>query len=202
MSDVYPPYGRVGDAADLGKLVRAHRKNQGLALKDTARLAALGIRFLSEFERGKETAEIGKVLKTLDALGLDVYVERRPTHHRSLAEVKADYQPDDPDALHLPPSLACVSRPALLDIIQHFGIARLSLFGSLARGAMQANSDVDLLVEFAAGRTPPLSGMMKIRDAFSELFDGRVVDVATTAILNNPYRRRQIERELIEIYAA
>ena len=35
------------------------------------------MRFLSEFERGKETAELGKVLAALAALGLDVFVEPR-----------------------------------------------------------------------------------------------------------------------------
>jgi hypothetical protein len=35
------------------------------------------MRFLSEFERGKETAEIGKVLKALRTLGLEVIIQPR-----------------------------------------------------------------------------------------------------------------------------
>ena len=35
------------------------------------------MRFLSEFERGKDTAEIGKVLAALAALGLEVVVKPR-----------------------------------------------------------------------------------------------------------------------------
>ncbi len=34
-------------------------------------------RFLSEFERGKETAEIDKVLKVLRTLGLEVVIKPR-----------------------------------------------------------------------------------------------------------------------------
>jgi len=202
MSEESPRYGRVQDAAALGKLVRAHRKDRGLALKDISQLAALGIRFLSEFERGKETAEVGKVLKTLDALGLDVYVKRRSVYELAVAEQVADYRLDDIPALHLPSSPGGVSRQALLNIIRHYGIRRLSLFGSAARNELERHSDIDLLVEFETGHSPALSGIMKIREAFSDLFDGRAVDVATAAILNNPYRRRQIERDRVEIYAA
>jgi transcriptional regulator with XRE-family HTH domain len=57
--------------------VRAHRKQRGLTLETVSGLGNLSIRFLSEFERGKETAEIGKVLKALRTLGLEVIVRPR-----------------------------------------------------------------------------------------------------------------------------
>lgn len=69
--------GHVKTAEDLGKLVRAHRKQLDLTLESVSGLSNLGVRFLSEFERGKETAEIGKVLKALYVLGLDVVVQPR-----------------------------------------------------------------------------------------------------------------------------
>ncbi len=71
-------YGRISTTEDLGHLVRAHRKSKGLTLETAAGLGNLSIRFLSEFERGKETAEIGKILKALRALGLEVIVQPRP----------------------------------------------------------------------------------------------------------------------------
>jgi len=37
----------------------------------------VSVRFLSELERGKETAEVGKVVKTLRAMGLDLFVNAR-----------------------------------------------------------------------------------------------------------------------------
>ncbi len=70
-------YGRISTTEDLGHLVRAHRKSKGLTLETAAGLSNLSIRFLSEFERGKETAEIGKTLKALRTLGLDVIVHPR-----------------------------------------------------------------------------------------------------------------------------
>jgi HTH-type transcriptional regulator/antitoxin HipB len=70
-------YGAVRSAEELGRLVRAHRKNRQLTLETVSGLANFSPRFLSEFERGKETAEIGKVLKALRTLGLEVIIQPR-----------------------------------------------------------------------------------------------------------------------------
>lgn len=77
-------YGAVQTAEELGRLARAHRKHRRLTLETVSGLGNLSTRFLSEFERGKETAEIGKVLKALRTLGLEVIIQPRgratPTH--------------------------------------------------------------------------------------------------------------------------
>ncbi len=70
-------YGRIQTTEDLGQLVRAHRKGKRLTLETVSGLGNLSTRFLSEFERGKETAEIGKVLKALRILGLEIIVQPR-----------------------------------------------------------------------------------------------------------------------------
>ena len=70
-------YGAVHSAEELGRLVRAHRKNRRLTLETVSGLGNLSPRFLSEFERGKETAEIGKILKALRTLGLEVIIQPR-----------------------------------------------------------------------------------------------------------------------------
>lgn len=95
-----------------------------------------------------------------------------------------------------------VSRAALQALAQHFRIRRLLLFGSAARGELGPDSDIDLLIEFEGGRAPSLGGMVEIQEAFATLFGGRKVDVATPSILNNPYRRRAIERDMKVLYAA
>jgi len=71
------PYGTVRTTEELGRLARAHRKQRHLTLETVSGLGNLSIRFLSEFERGKETAEIGKVLKALRTLGLEVIIQPR-----------------------------------------------------------------------------------------------------------------------------
>lgn len=73
------PYGTIRTVEELGRLARAHRKQRRLTLEAVSGLGNLSPRFLSEFERGKETAEIGKVLKALRTLGLEVIVQPRGT---------------------------------------------------------------------------------------------------------------------------
>lgn len=64
-------------AADVGTAVRKKRKKDGLTLADAAALCGVGYRFMSDLENGKETVQVGKVLKVLTALGLDMTIEAR-----------------------------------------------------------------------------------------------------------------------------
>lgn len=50
-----PQFGEIKSAADLGKLIRKFRKSQELTLEKISGLTNVGMRFLSELERGKET---------------------------------------------------------------------------------------------------------------------------------------------------
>ncbi len=77
MKRLDPLYGKVQTAGELGGLARAHRQQRRLTLATVSGLGNLSPRFLSEFERGKETAELGKVLKALRLLGLEVIVRPR-----------------------------------------------------------------------------------------------------------------------------
>ncbi len=70
-------YGVIQTTEELGRLARAHRKSKHLTLETISGLGNLSTRFLSEFERGKETAEIGKVLKALRILGLEIVIQPR-----------------------------------------------------------------------------------------------------------------------------
>lgn len=74
-----PEYGIVLSVAELGRIARAHRKNRRLTLETVSGLGNLSPRFLSEFERGKETAEIGKILKALRTMGLEIVIQPRGT---------------------------------------------------------------------------------------------------------------------------
>ncbi len=78
-TDTRQTSGRVFQSiAEMGRFLREKRKQAGLRnLEGAAKLFSVGKRFLSEFERGKETAEIGKVLGVLHGLGLDLAVVPR-----------------------------------------------------------------------------------------------------------------------------
>lgn len=62
----------IGDTKTLGKLIRKHRKSIGLTQLDAAGLCGVGERFLSELERGKASASIGKALQVIKRLGLKI----------------------------------------------------------------------------------------------------------------------------------
>lgn len=59
--------------AELGAVLRAQRKAQGLTLEQLSGLSGLGMRFLSELERGKASAELGKTLEVARMLGMDCF---------------------------------------------------------------------------------------------------------------------------------
>ncbi len=59
----------------IGKLIRETRKTQGLRQDELAAASGVGLRFLVELERGKETAQIGKTLAVLSALGCTIAIK-------------------------------------------------------------------------------------------------------------------------------
>ncbi len=54
----------------IGHVVREARKRQGLRQDELAGAANVGLRFIVELENGKPTAQIGKVIEVISALGL------------------------------------------------------------------------------------------------------------------------------------
>lgn len=66
---------RVTTISEIGAIVRARRREQGLTQHDLADVSGSGFRFISELERGKASAEAGKVLRVLKELGLRVFIE-------------------------------------------------------------------------------------------------------------------------------
>ncbi len=64
------PIGTIMSPRDIGNAIRAKRKADGLTQADAAALCGVGTRFLGELERGKETAQVGKMIRILQGLGL------------------------------------------------------------------------------------------------------------------------------------
>lgn len=60
--------------SELGTIIRTARLEQGLRQAQLAAAAGVGLRFLVELEAGKPTAQIGKALAVLAALGCRVEV--------------------------------------------------------------------------------------------------------------------------------
>jgi transcriptional regulator with XRE-family HTH domain len=60
---------------EAGDIIRHGRRERGLRQDQLAAVANVGVRFQIETERGKPTAQIGKVLAVLTALGCKVSIQ-------------------------------------------------------------------------------------------------------------------------------
>jgi len=78
------------------------------------------------------------------------------------------------------------------EIKRRFGVKRIGIFGSHARGEEKATSDVDVLVEF---EVPSFDNFMDLAFFLEDLF-GREVDLVTTGGLS-PHVAPFVEREVV-----
>lgn len=69
---------RVKAPADIAALVRSRRKELGWDQAELARRIGTNRRWVSELENAKPTVALHLVLKTLNALGIDILTEARP----------------------------------------------------------------------------------------------------------------------------
>lgn len=92
-----------------------------------------------------------------------------------------------------------VDGPSLAAVCRRYGVKELSLFGSAARGEMQPESDIDLMVEFEPGLR---IGLIKFESLVEELelLAGRRVDLVTKRGLK-PWIRPTVLKDAQVIYA-
>lgn len=77
---------------------------------------------------------------------------------------------------------------------REFGVRRIGVFGSYARGEESAKSDIDLIVEFETGKKT-FDNFMNLAFYLEQLF-GKKVDLLTPEGIS-PYIRPFIERETV-----
>ncbi len=82
-----------------------------------------------------------------------------------------------------------------IEKVKSFGVKTLSLFGSVARGEADADSDVDVLVEFEGSAT--YDRYINLKFHLEELLD-RKVDLVTAKSLK-PRVKSAIEAELLNV---
>ena len=86
-----------------------------------------------------------------------------------------------------------IIRRELPYLTEHFGVKRIGLFGSFARGTPGSDSDVDILVEF---KRPIGLKFMEFAEHLEEVL-GRKVDALTPAGVQS-IRVRRIAQEIEE----
>lgn len=67
----------IKDPVDLGTQIRARRKELGLTQGELADVSRVTLRFVSELERGKASAQYAGIQRVLGSLGLDLYLKPR-----------------------------------------------------------------------------------------------------------------------------
>ena len=63
--------------SEIGDLIRRRRREAGYSIQQLAQLLGCSTRFLSEVERGKEGASIGRVLQIAVSLGLEMRIGKK-----------------------------------------------------------------------------------------------------------------------------
>ena len=68
---------KITDAKSYGEAIRNRRKELGYTQAYLAEFTGFSVSFISELERGKATAEIGKAIYLANLLGMDLCMEKR-----------------------------------------------------------------------------------------------------------------------------
>lgn len=79
-------------------------------------------------------------------------------------------------------------------MIERFGVKKVGVFGSFAKGEERIDSDVDILVQFKEGQKT-FGNYMELKFYLEELFGRKVDLVIETAI--KPRLREQILKEAV-----
>ncbi len=82
----------------------------------------------------------------------------------------------------------------LVEALRAHGVTHAAIFGSVARGTANAASDLDMLVEFAPGRTLLDQAALEI-DLIALI--GRPVDVVTYRSLHPLMRERVLNEQVV-----
>ena len=91
-------------------------------------------------------------------------------------------------------------REKVVPVLLPYGVKRIGVFGSFARGEDTADSDIDILVDFDEPRKRPLGlfTWVRLEREISERL-GRKIDMVSNQGLNK-YIRPYVEPELITLY--
>ncbi|MCD8397905.1 MAG: helix-turn-helix transcriptional regulator [Lachnospiraceae bacterium] len=68
---------KILESADIGAAIRSRRKELHYTQAYISEFTGLSISFISDVENGKPTVELGKVLRLVQILGMDLFIEKR-----------------------------------------------------------------------------------------------------------------------------
>lgn len=131
-----------------------------------------------------------------------IFEELRGIATKALAPAMAVREPQAQYTVAANPGALTIPRRAVAGLCRRYGVAKLSLFGSAARGELTPESDIDLMVEFGPASKVTLWDLPKLQGEFSALFGGRRVELVPPEVMKNPFRRQAILADLRVLYEA
>jgi predicted nucleotidyltransferase len=112
-------------------------------------------------------------------------------------EKRREWKPEDIRGEMMGKTRIVVPKERIEELCRKYHIRRLSLFGSVITPDFKPESDVDVLVEFEAGRKVGLLKMAHIENELSALL-GRKVDLRTPGDLSRYFRQEVIENAEVQ----
>lgn len=68
---------KINNPKELGQHLLKERKRLKLTQKEISEFSDVGRKFIIELEKGKATAQLGKVFELLNSLGLELHLVKR-----------------------------------------------------------------------------------------------------------------------------
>jgi transcriptional regulator with XRE-family HTH domain len=90
MSDFQYSETGVNSLQELGRIVRAQRRESGLRIDDAAALCGVSVDLLSRLENGRSGVSTDRVLKVMDGLGLAMVVVDKAKLARTIAAANSN----------------------------------------------------------------------------------------------------------------
>ncbi len=167
-----------------GALLREARKQARLSQSDLAQRANIFQSVVSAYESDKRDPAIGTLERLIEATGhhLVIGLERDEKFRPGL--------PDTPLGRRLRQH-----RKAVLACVASRGATNVRVFGSVARGEDQGDSDIDLVVDIKPSMT--LFALGSLEHELSEILGTRV-DLVTSESLR-PRVRTAVEKDAVEL---
>lgn len=153
-------------------LVAAAREKRGVSQRELARAADVPQSTISTIESGLRQPSVEMLERLLGAAGFALETRLRNV---------------------IPPSrLLELYRGDVAEIIGRYPIERVWVFGSVARGGDNAESDLDLLVEPAPGTS--VADILGLDEELSDTLGCAVDIVSTTELESNDLLRHRVHR--------
>jgi predicted nucleotidyltransferase len=199
-------FGNPGRSFYANEIVRAAGVGVGAAMRELEGLSAAGLVSVSTIGNRKHfQANPGSpIFEELRGIVSKVLGPAVSGPGRRIGPVVSNVLQQTQAAYAVEPGRTTLDIPAkkIAALCRRYGVAKLSLFGSAARGEMTPESDVDLMVEFAPASKVTLWDMPKLQAGFSALFGGRRVELVPPEVMRNPFRRKSILADLRVLYEA